>query len=59
MKFNLNKIGWTKVVEVINSLTKLIKSLITFVRVFDGLVETLAVFFYKWSRNRYVQMYTL
>jgi len=59
MKFNLNKIEWTKVVEAINSLTKLIKSLITFVRVCEGLIETLAVFFYKWSRNRYVYMYTL
>lgn len=58
MKFDLHKIEWTKVVEAINSLTKLIKSLITFVRVLDGLVETLAVFFYKWSRNGYVHLYT-
>ena len=59
MKFDLNKIKWTKVVEAIHSLTKLIKSLITFVRVSDGLIEALAVFFYKWSRNRYVHLYTL
>ena len=59
MKFDFNKIGWTKVVKAINSLTKLIKSLIAFVRVCEGLIETLAVFFYKWSQNRYVYMYTL
>lgn len=59
MKFDLNKIGWTKVVEAINSLTKLTKSLITLVRVSEGLVETLAVFFYKWSRNGYVRLHTL
>lgn len=59
MKFDLKKIRWTKVVEAINSLTKLTKSLITFVRVCEGLVETLAVFFYKWSRNGYVRLYTL
>ncbi len=54
MKFDLKKIKWSKVVKAMNSLTKLIKSLITFVRVCEGLIEALAVFFYKWSRNKYV-----
>jgi len=58
MKFDLKKIGWNKVVKAINSLTKLIKSLITFVRVCEGLIETLAVFFYKWSGKKDVYMYT-
>ena len=59
MKFNLNKIRWTEVVKAIISLTKLIESLITFVRLLDGLVQTLAVFFYKRSINEYVRLYTL
>ena len=59
MKFDFTKIKWIKVVEAINSLTKLIKSLITFVRLFDGLIESLAVFLYKWSRNKYLYLYTL
>ena len=59
MKFDLKKIKWNKVVDAINSMTKLIKLLNIFVRIFGDLIETLAVFFYKWSKNKYVPMHTL
>lgn len=59
MKFDLKKIKWTKVVKAIHSLTKLIESLIKFVRILNDLIEILAVFLYKWSRNKYVPLHTL